>query len=181
MTSNIHDHINNKVDPSVFPEEKHHILQGNIGRHLSEEYGFIASAPSILGPVGDIIKQDYLFFVPDGKAVNQAGMYENVPKHFSDNSSPLHYGELGAFIDWDIINNPQNNIGYNLNNKSERALNFTHSVVKGTNMPIVNHSLPIKHNETNGNITPSWTQHPYLGTPVGDWTKLSQLHRDSTN
>ena len=181
MTSKIHDHINNKIDYSILPEEKHHILQGNIGRLLNQEYGFIAENPSILGVVGDVIKQDYLFFIPQGKLVNQAGNYENVPKHFFDNSSPLHYGEQGAFVDWNIINNPKNNIGYNLNNDSERALNFTHSVVKGTNMSTVHHSPPIKHHETNGNITPGWTQHQYLGTPVHDWTKLSQLHNSSIN
>lgn len=122
-TLSVQDHINNKIDESVFPEEKHHILQGNIGCLIagnSRLHATKAEAPSILGIVGDIMKPEQVLNIDNGKIISQSGKLINVPRNFNDDNSPLFFGELGFGVDWNVLNSSKNNIGYALNVNGNR-------------------------------------------------------------
>ena len=97
----VQDHINNKLDASVFPEETHHILQGNIGSLVagnSRLHFTHAETPSMLGIVGDTRRPEKVITSQDGKAVSQSGRLINVPRSFYDDESPLLMGESGFGI-----------------------------------------------------------------------------------
>jgi hypothetical protein len=185
---NVYDHINNNIDASVFPEETHHILQGNIGAlvagnsrlHFTEQ-----ERPSMLGIVGDVRRPETVIASKTGKAESQSGRMMNVPRSFFDDSTPLFTGESGYGIDWKVLNNPENNIGYALDFNGNRTLGFPYHAVAGTDIGVMPHSPPIELVERNGRIIPSWEPiskaFPGLGTPVGDWTKISHLHNSSLN
>lgn len=153
----LHDHINNKIDPSLFPEEKHHILQGNIGAlvagnnrlHVTQMEG-----SSILGIVGDVNKPDTILTSKTGKTENQAGRIMNIPRSFYDDSVPLFSGDSGHGIDWDILNNSENNIGYNFDHDGNRVIGFTDHAVQGTEIGVIPHLPPIELGVRNGKITP---------------------------
>ena len=176
---NVDDHINNNLDKSVFPEERHHILQGNIGTKVagnSRLHFTHSETPSILGIAGDTRNPEKIITSDNGKAISQSSRLINVPHSFYDDSSPLLFGESGFGIDWNVLNNPQNNIGYSLNFDGKRSLGFPFYAVAGTDIPVIPHSPPIELVEKNGRMVPSWEPiskaFPGLGTPVGDWTKL---------
>ena len=175
---NVQDHINNKLDSSVFPEETHHVLQGNIGSLVagnSRLHFTNPETPSILGIVGDIRKPEKIITSQDGKAISQSSKLINIPRSFYDDESPLFVGESGFGITWDVLNNPQNNIGYSLDFNGKRTLGFPFHSVPGTDIQAIPHSPPIELEERNGRLLPSWEPiskgFPGLGTPVRDWTK----------
>lgn len=184
----VQDHINNKIDDSVFPEETHHILQGNIGSlvagksrlHFTE-----AETPSMLGIVGDVRRQERIIHSHNGKAISQSSRLVNVPRSFYDDESPLLVGESGFGIDWDILNNPQNNIGYVLNFNGKRSIGFPYHATPSDDIQAIPHSPPIELVERNGQMVPTWEPiskaFPGLSTPVGDWTKNSNLHNFGLN
>lgn len=179
----VQDHINNKIDDSVFPEETHHILQGNIGSLVAGNFSLHfteAETPSMLGIVGDVPIQERIIYSHHGKAISQSGRLVNVPRSFFDNESPLLVGESGFGIDWDILNNPQNNIGYALNFNGKRSKGFPYHATPGDDIQAIPHSPPIELVERNERMVPNWEPiskaFPGLGTPVGDWTKNSNLH-----
>ena len=184
----VQDHINNKIDHSVFPEETHHILQGNIGSLVagnSRLHFTHAETPSILGIVGDVRRQEKIINSNDGKAISHSSRLVNVPRSFYDDESPLLVGESGFGVDWDVLNNPQNNIGYSLNFNSQRSIGFPYHANPGDDIKSIPHSPPIELVERNGRIVPAWEPiskaFPGLGTPVGDWTKHSNLHNFGLN
>jgi hypothetical protein len=179
----VHDHINNKLDDSVFPEETHHILQGNIGALVagnSRLHFTQSESPSILGIVGDTRRPEKIMTLKEDKVISQSGSLVNVPRSFYDDQSPLLIGESGFGIDWNVLNNPQNNIGYHLDFNGKRTLGFPYHAVPGTDIEPIPNSPPIEFVEINGQMRPSWKPiheaHPGLGAPVGDWTKRSNLH-----
>lgn len=176
----IKDHINNNLDTSVFPEERHHILQGNIGALVagnSRLHFTYPETPSILGVAGDIQRPEHVITSKDGKSISQSGRIVNVPRSFYDDNSPLFNGESGVGVDWNLLNNPRNNIGYSLDFNGNRSLGIPYHAVAGTDIRPVPHSPPLKLVEKNGLIVPSWESiskvYPGLNAPVGDWTKIS--------
>ena len=88
----VQDHINNKLDSSVIPEQTHHILQGNIGSLVagnSRLHFTNLETPSMLGIVGDIRKPEKIITSQDGKAISQSSKLINIPRSFYDDESPL--------------------------------------------------------------------------------------------
>jgi len=184
----VQDHINNKLDASVFPEETHHVLQGNIGALVagnSRLHFTHSETPSMLGIVGDTRRPEKVITSQDGKAVSQSSRLVNVPHSFYDDESPFLTGESGFGIDWNVLNNPQNNVGYSLNFNGKRALGFPFHAIPDTGIQAIKHSPPIELVERNEQMVPSWEPiskaFPSLGTPVGDWTKQSNLHNFGLN
>lgn len=174
----VHDHINNKIDASVSPEEKHHILQGNIGSRIAGNtrlHYTELNGPSILGIAGDTIRPEKILTTEKGKALSQTGKLVDVPHNFYDDSSPLLFGESGHGLDWKVLNNEQNNVGYSLDFNGNRSLGFPHHAVAGTEIEAIPHSPPIEISQINEQVTASWkplsTAFPGLGAPIGDWTK----------
>lgn len=184
----VQDYINNNLDASVFPEETHHILQGNIGSLVagnSRLHFTNSETPSMLGIVGDTRRPEKIITSQEGKAISQSSRLVNVPRSFYDDESPLLVGELGFGIIWDVLNNPQNNIGYSLDFNGKRTLGVPFHATSGTDIQAIPHSPHIELVERNGRIVPSWgpisKAHPGLGAPVGDWTKQSNLHNFGLN
>ena len=183
MFNNVYDvkkHIDNKIDYSIHPEEKHNILLGNIAIHLagnSRNYSTYAITPSILGAPGDVIIPEQLITSQDGKATSLSGRPMNVPLHILDDNSPIFFGESGFGADWKVLNNSQNNIGYALDFEGNRSLGFPYHATSGTDIKAIPHSPSIELVESNGKKIPSWTPfskvHPTLFAPVNDWTKQS--------
>jgi len=155
---NVYDHINNNIDESVFPEQTHHILQGNVGALVAGNSRLHATElerPSILGLVGDVRISEFIIASKTGKAESQSGRMMNVPRSFFDDSSPLFTGESGYGIDWEVLNNPENNIGHALDFNGNRTLGFPHHAVTGTDIGVMPHSPPIKLVKRNGRLIPS--------------------------
>lgn len=179
----VNDHINDKIDSSVYPEQKHHILQGNIGSLIagnSRIHSTISETPSILGVAGEVRNPEQIITSKHGKAISPSGKTVNVPLSFYDDQSPLFFGESGFGIDWDVLNNPRNNIGYYLDFNGKRSLGFSHHALPGTNIKAIPHPHPIEIIQKNERLVPS-LQHiskafPGLSPTVGDWTKHSTLH-----
>lgn len=179
----VQDYINHKTDDVPFPEEQHHILQGNIGSLVagnSRLHYTHSETPSMLGIVGDTRRPEKVITSQDGKAISQSSRLVNVPRSFYDDESPLLVGESGYGIDWEILNNPQNNIGYSLDFNGKRTLGFPFHAIPGTDIQAIPHSPSKELVERNGQMVPSWEPiskaFPSLGAPVGDWTKKSNLH-----
>ena len=139
----------------------------------------------MLGIVGDVRRQERIIYSRDGKAISQSGEYINIPRSFYDDESPLLVGESGFGIDWDILNNPQNNIGYALNFNGKRSIGFPYHATSGDDIQAIPHSPPIELVERNGRMVPTWEPiskaFPGLSKPVGDWTKHSNLHNFGLN
>ena len=174
----VEEHINSKIDSSVFPEETHHILQGNIGSLVagnSRLHFTYSETPSILGIAGDTKRQEKIITSKNCKAISQSGELVNIPCHFYDDKVPILTGESGFAVDWGILKNPKNNIGYSLNFKGERALGFPYRATPGDNIQPIPHSPPIELVERDGPMIPTWKSipgaFPGLRAPVGDWTK----------
>lgn len=175
----VQDHINNKLDPSVFPEETHNVIQGNIGALVagnSRLHSTYSETPSMLGIAGDTRRPEKIITIKDGKAISQSGKHENVPRSFYDDTTPLLCGELGFGIHWDV----QNNIGYSLDSNGKRTLGFPYHATPGTDIQPIPHSPPTELVERNGRIVTSWKPiskaYSGVGHPVGDWTKQSNIY-----
>jgi len=184
----VHSHINNKIDPVVFPEESHHILQGNIGSLVagnSRLHFTHSETPSMLGIAGDTRRPEVIIHSASGKAKSQTSHMVNVPHSFYDDASPLLVGDSGFGIDWNVLNNHNNNIGYSLDFNSNRSLGFPFHASVGDNINPVPHSPPIHLEEKDGKVYPAWTPistaFPGMSNPVGDWTKFSKLHNAGQN
>lgn len=180
---NVYDHINNNIDTSIFPEETHNILQGNIGSLIAGNnrlHVTKSERPSMLGIVGDIHRPENIIVSKTGKTESHSGRMINVPKSFYDDSTPLFTGESGYGIDWEVLNNSKNNIGYSLDFNGNRTLGFPYHAVSGTEIGVMSHYPPIELIEKNGKMMSSWEPiskaFPGLSAPVGDWTKISSLH-----
>lgn len=179
----VQDHINNKLDASVFPEETHHVLQGNIGALVAGNsclHFTQSETPSMLGIVGDTRRPEKVITSQDGKAVSQSSRLVNVPHSFYDDESPFLTGESGFGIDWNVLNNPQNNVGYSLNFNGKRALGFPFHAIPGTDIQAIPHSPPIELVERKGRMGSAWEPipkaYPGLSTSVGDWLKHSSFY-----
>ena len=174
----VDDHINNKIDSSDFPEQTHHIIQGNIGSlvagnsrlHFTE-----SETPSMLGIVGHTRRPEKILTSKTRQDINLAGNPINIPHSFHDDKSPLLVGESGFGINWDVLNNSQNNIGYSLDFNGNRTLGFPFHATPGTDIRPIPHSPPMEIVEKNGQMVPVWKPiskaFPGIGAPVGDWTK----------
>lgn len=178
----VEEHINSKIYPSVFPEETHHILQGNIGSLVagnSRLHFTYSETPSILGIAGDTKRQEKIITSKNGKAISQSSRIVNIPRSFYDDKSPLFVGESGFAGDWDTLKNPKNNIGYELDFNGNRSIGFPYYATLCDNIQSTPHSPPIELVEENGRVVPSWKPipeaYPGLREPVGDWTKQYQL------
>lgn len=183
----VRDHINNNIDTSVHPEERYNIIQGNIGALVaghSRLHYTVSENPSVLGIAGNTRRPEKLI-TSDGTATSISGRSMSVSSSFYGDESPLLTGESGFGIDWNVLNNPQNNIGYSLDFSSNRSLGFPFYATSGDNIKAIPSSPPIELVEKNGRVVPSWESIPKalpgLGTPVGDWTKYSNFHHSGLN
>jgi hypothetical protein len=182
----VSEFINGKLYSSVNPEETHHILQGHIGSFLNgTPYGTTQfENGSILGKLGEVSSFDYLITTTGKVKSDLSGQDQNVPIDFFDASSPRLWGDSAMFTDWEILKNPNNNIGYGVNPDNSRALHFPHHVEENVNIqPVVSYpALKMAKSTQNGIKFPEW-KHDFqpIATPVSNWVPYSQFHSSIRN
>lgn len=172
--ASVSNHINNQIDSSVFPEERHNILQGNIGTLVAGQGRlFITDKPnnSILGIAGDVMHPSQILYNKNQTDISQTGNSVNVPVSIFDDKSPFLYGENGFGVNWNNLE-VSREIGYNLDFKNNRTLNFPYSVNSSVPIGPMPHSPPINLKNENNTLTPQWEPiplaYPGLGTPINN-------------
>lgn len=165
----VENHINNTIDPST--ESQPRRLMGNIGKLLAGNSDIYYTKPlsnSMLGKGYDYVPVDNLITSNNSMAVNSAGLQGNIPKHFHDNSSPLHHGDLGIGISW--RNLKKYTPGHLYAHDGSRALNFTFKVEDSSHAPVVPHDPPLKQIISNGKKTVALMSvkelYPTLNNPI---------------